>query len=738
MNYALFAKEDVTLKDHLYETLEKAKIIIEDYQASPLLKKTALLSAALHDFGKADFRFQKAIVKKDRPKISHALLTLGLVGKLIFESIESPYNALSIIAIASHHSPFTRTLFMEYGRYRNDLFPQISDVNILELKMILSNLINSIGIQETFIKIEKMDSMKFFLKAKEELASLTYSEKKKLREDFIFIQGVLMQADWLASSKKEKNVLNYPVELVRTDKKREDLNKFQRLASMVEGDIFITLPTGFGKTETSLFWARTNGGKRLFYILPTRTTINAMYKRLYNIWNDSQKDIVGLWHSRAEYYILREKISEENIEFLLDELIMYKYYFNPVNVTTPDQLILSLMNYKKYTLKSFPLKDSLVVIDEIHIYDEETLGLIKGLVKYLKDNYNVRFCIMSATFPEEIKKQFRFLKAKNLVSNDEVKKLYRSISRTTLTIHQHDIFQAISSIIQDVKKKCKVLIILNTVARAQKFYRILKNEFCKEYSELNNKIMLLHSRFTQEDRTYRELFLTRRELYPDVMVSTQVVNVSLDIDYDVLYTESCYPDELYQRAGRINRKSIGKAPKPIYVFKPIDYYPYDKKLMERAWALISEVDGKINSELDYITLVEKFYSEALNQELIDDSENRYEEIWKNVDPLYSIDLSDKEVQKLLKTRSGFINISAFPRTLLDRVVELENKYKTSSSETERYKLRVQLMEMLVDVPLNYKTIDRLKQLNGYWVIDAEYDNELGLILEEAEVHESII
>ncbi|MEM3398022.1 MAG: CRISPR-associated helicase Cas3' [Nitrososphaerota archaeon] len=737
MNHTLLAKENVTLKEHLYDTLNKANEIIEGYNVEPLIRKTTLLSAALHDVGKADSRFQKAIKEKTRPKVSHALLTLGFVGKIIKENIDPPHDALSIIAIASHHSPITRTLFMEYSP--DDAFPYINDAKIFELQMILIDLFKSINIQKASPRIERENSLKFFLEAKEKLAGLTYTEKKKLREDLIFIQGVLLQADWLASSRKEKTLLCYPAELVMTNKKREDLNRFQKLASLIEGDIFITLPTGFGKTETSLFWARSNGGKRLFYILPTRTTINAMHKRLRAIWRDMNEDLVGLWHSRAEFYILAEKIKEENIEGLRSDLLMYKYYFNPVNVTTPDQLILSLMNYKRYTLKSFPLKDSLVIIDEIHVYDEETLGLIKGLIKHLKEHYNVRFCIMSATLPYEIKKQFSFLNAENLLPEEELKNLYQSISRTKMVVFQHDIFQAIPDIIQEVKKKHKVLVVLNTVARAQKFHKDLKNELLREYGKIDDGvIMLLHSRFTQADRIKKEEILVRRESYPQILVSTQVVNVSLDIDYDVLYTESCYPDELYQRAGRINRSSLGRVQKPVYVFKPLDHLPYSKELMERAWDFISSYSEKIDSELDYIELAEDFYKEAFNQELIEDGECRYEIIWRNMDILYSIDLSDKEVQKLLKTRSGFINVPAYPKTLLEKVVELQDRYKDTTSEIERYKIMIQLMEMLVDVPLNYKTADILKQLNGYWIVDATYDSEFGLLMEGDEAHESII
>lgn len=736
MSFSLLAKDDGTLlREHLFETLREAEKILNEYNVDPLIRKATLHSSALHDVGKADSRIQEAIKQKAHPKVSHPLLTLSLVGKMIMKFIEPPYDSLSIIAIASHHSPFTRKLFMEYDV---DASPKIDQQALFEVKLIISELISSMGIGVFPPELEIENGVRIFLKAKENLVGLSYIEERKLREDFIIIQGVLMQADWLASSRREREPIYYPNELVRVDKRRDDLNRFQELASLVTGDIFITLPTGFGKTETSLFWAKTNKSKRLFYLLPTRTTINAMYKRLRNIWCDQHGDVVGLWHSRAEFYISKEKIEKESIESLLDELLMYKYFFNPVNITTPDQLILSLMNYKKYTLKSFPLRDSLVIIDEVHVYDEETLGLITGLVKHLKDNYNVKFCIMSATFPREIKKQFSFLNAKDLLPEEEVRKIYRNLSRTTLKVYEEDIFKAIPHIIHDSLKKKKVLVVLNTVSRAQKFYLDLREQLNQEYGRIDNmKIMLLHSRFTQRDRIEKEEVLSRRGDYPDILVSTQVVNVSLDIDYDTLYTESCYPDELYQRAGRVNRKSLGGV-KPIHVFKPLGYAPYNEKLIDRAWNIITQNYEKVSSELDYITLVEHFYEDALDKELIEESQFRYETIWRNLGSLYSIDLSEKEIQKLIKTRSGFINIPALPNIFLDELVNLVNKHQTSTSKAEKQKIKTQIMEMLVDIPLNYKTINRLKPWNDFWIIDADYDNKLGLLIDEHEVYESII
>lgn len=733
MKYELLAKPNEYLRDHLLETLNIAEKITINYRLNNNIRKAALVSAAFHDLGKADTRIQNALIQEKRTRLSHALLTLGLVGNLLKELLPTPYDILTLISIASHHSPFTKTLFMGYDATA----PQVREDRKSELKLIVQELLNRLGVKDIAPKIEEEIGLRVFYQAKDALP-IAIAERKKLREEFILIQGVLIQSDWLASSMKKISPLYYPKHIVKTKKRRKDFDHYQRIASTVRGNLFITLPTGYGKTETALFWARANDGKRLYYVLPTRTTINAMRKRLQTIWNDSAGNTVGFYHSRAELYLVEDS-SVNNYESVFDDLLIYKYFFTPINVTTPDQLILTLMNYKRYTLKSFPLMDSRLIFDEIHAYDEITLGLIKGLIRHLNEKYGTCFCIMSATFPRMIKEQFSFLKAKPLLSKDETQRIYRNIKRTKLKVNSYAIEKAIPSIIDDVKNGRRVLVVLNTVKKAQQFYQILRDRLIEKFGEqAENKIVLLHSRFTLLDRIKKEESLMTRKNLPQVLVATQVIEVSLDIDYDVLYTEACYPDALYQRAGRVNRRSTSTRPKPVYVFKPESYHPYKKELMDRAWNFICNYEDRIRSELDYLTMVEKFYQESFDIDEIEEGEERYDRIW-NIDPIYSVDLLDENIQSLLKTRSGYINIPAYPKEFLNKLIEVEMKIKEASSKYDKWKFRIERMKMSVDVPLTYNTVNLLKKISqGYWIIEARYDPKLGLMIDAPELCETVL
>ncbi|MGB9659704.1 MAG: CRISPR-associated helicase Cas3' [Nitrososphaerales archaeon] len=716
MEYKLLAKRDPdqSLRDHSMEVLDKAKQIINSLSNIPSkeLILASLLASAFHDLGKADYRFQNAIKQAKRPKVWHPFLSLAIAEGLISEVLRPPISNLTLLAIASHHSPLTFKLYDDEVQG----IPKINHID--ELRVILIELCKELNLDIICNKLSSSNLNDIIHNAVEVLHNAKLlptkpEERRRLREGFIFIQGVLMQADWLASSKSSLTKLRFPEKLVRTPSNQE-LNHYQELATTLEGNAFITLPTGCGKTETSLFWARANNGSRLFYVLPTMTTINAMHQRLKSLWQSlDAEDEVGFYHSRAEFY-LAMKFGEPE-EHIFDELKEYKYFFSPVNVTTPDQLILSLMNYKKYTLKSFPLRDSLLVFDEIHAYDEETLGMIKGLVKHLIDNYRCKICMMSATFPSALKTEFSFLSAKELLTKDKILQAYSNRRRTSFEFIEDSLMNEIDSIIKAATSGKKILVVLNTVKKAQEMYRALKPIGA----------YLLHSRYTFEHRMQKEATLLDKDRLPPILISTQIIEVSLDIDYDSMYTEACYPDSLVQRLGRVNRRNRFDVSK-VFVFSPESHWPYTEKLMDLSIDMLKQYSNKISSELDYLKLSESFYAQAFDHGRVEDGAQRYERIWECCRYIYSVDLSDMEVQKLLKTRSGFISIPAYPACYESNINELNLKIRESKDLNERRKLRFEKIKHLVEVPLMPSTASKIRKNDGDWFIDMEYDGEYGL------------
>lgn len=704
----LLAKPDVTLEQHLVDTLEYAKRLI-DYEREDDLNHSALIASAFHDIGKADSTFQLHLMGKRRGN-PHPLLALPIVDTVLSNTrLDRYYRDIILLAIASHHTPLSASLY-------DQLNPPLSINDKQELEDIVNKLCVLLNINRPDLSaIYDKSPKKILVRAKDSILNSNI-DKRGLRKDFIYVQGVLQEADWLASSKTELLKLDIPDRLVKNN------HPYQDKALTSKYNIFVTLPTGSGKTETALYWAKANYNYpyRVFYILPTITTIHAMFKRLRNI-----SEYVGEYHSNADLFL-------ESDNELDDELIMYKYYFMPLNVTTPDQLLLSLMNYKKFTLKSYSLYRSSIIIDEVHVYDAETFSLIKFLIRYLNDYYKARFCIMSATFPNKLKEELCFLNANELLNKEKIEYYYRSRNRTRIIYHDSTINDCIGQIIESAKR-CNTLVVVNTVKRAQDLYNAVKDSI--------DDVELLHSRYIFKDRRKKEESLTKcyrvgEEGGEDkvnkhtLLIATQLVEVSLDISYDTMFTESCYIDSLIQRCGRVNRYNEHKRPMTVNVLRPIDYHPYDKKILDVAINLIAEEYNNIRNELDYLNIANRFY-DMIWDDIRVESDERFYKIWDMCRYIYSVDISDKDAQELLTTRNGIISIPAVPIKFRDEIVVLQERLNLTNDKEKKRSIRREEKKYLVNVPLIKDFRDKLYKENiagdDFIFVNSEYDEKLGLV-----------
>ncbi len=231
----------------------------------------------------------------------------------------------------------------------------------------------------------------------------------------------------------------------------------------------------------------------------------------------------------------------------------------PFSITTPDQIFPFVFKYGGFERIYFTLGYSKMVVDEIQMYNPRMLAyMLKGLqtVKALGG----KIMIMTATFPAFLKKELNDLN----LSFDEVFEAnsddYR-IRHYVKAEKDRDILdETIMQGIEADEKEKKVLVICNTVNKAVEIYNRLKN---------TNKF-LLHSRFIQKHRKilanniqgFASNDISRRDSKGGIWITTQIAEVSLDIDFDILYTELSSIDSLIQRMGRVNRSGRYKPEKP--------------------------------------------------------------------------------------------------------------------------------------------------------------------------------
>jgi CRISPR-associated endonuclease/helicase Cas3 len=343
-------------------------------------------------------------------------------------------------------------------------------------------------------------------------------------------------------------------------------------------NIILIAPTGLGKTELAFLWAE---GEKFFYTLPLRVATNQIFERACSYFNitihtDDDPFIngnVGLLHSDADLYIVDKwkALRDTNWDGETPKIIEISKHFSlPVNISTGDQIFPSALKYPGYEKIYATLGYSKLIIDEVQAYDPRACAII---VKMIKDIVSLggKFLLMTATLPnfvrEELENKGIQLTEVNLYEEEireceEQKKICKieDITRHKIELRKKDIEEDIDEIIKLAKKGKRVLIVLNTVKKAISVYEKIKNK--KNKGEYNGFLEILHSEMTLNERKRREKELEKEfsnpkpenENSPKILVATQVVEASLDIDADYLFTEIAPIDSLVQRMGRVMRR----------------------------------------------------------------------------------------------------------------------------------------------------------------------------------------
>lgn len=674
------------------------------------------IAIIFHDLGKSAKDFQnlmKNLIK------SYNFRHEWLSGSVLLD-IDMPEDEKELVlnAILSHHKNFkelkdrykkcqsTKEMIEdgdEIDLKENRIFEK--EIDTLDFAWIKSYLENFKIYIKNFTKTDPLAFAKPLPKILQKWTTISkdnIGEKEKWQN--IFLSASLSICDHNASANLDRI-------LILKESNFEFLNtilepfKHQQDSWSSQDNILLIAPTGQGKTESALGWLRNqlkNRQGRAFYLLPFTASINAMVRRVSKNFKDD--GLVGLLHAKAKFFI-DEFYEKKDGQTFADIADLNKKVYKPLKVATPYQILKWAFGVKGFEKGLTELAGSYLIIDEIHVYNDELYQNMLFFLEWLIKKLCVKIFIMSATLPTFIQKQLESeLKVKIIKPQIE---LLQNLKRHRISLIESKMEDKILEYING--KNLKILIVCNTVSKAQEIYNLLG---CYD-----SKIML-HSRFNAADRVrIEDKILTKQ---PKILIGTQAIEVSLNIDYDVIFSEIAPLDSLLQRFGRVYR---GRRIKPdqepnCFIFTDID--PIFKKIYTRPNVLentLNELRKHNEEQIDeekVQTMLDNVY------EPIKIDENEKINFFKMLDGLYPYNVYEDNEEQF---DSQFDGVEVLP-------CELESKFDEYVSKGRFLEAEKLLVPISKSKFYQYKKYGYIssKLKKGYIkIVCLKYDSELGLL-----------
>lgn len=339
---------------------------------------------------------------------------------------------------------------------------------------------------------------------------------------------------------------------------------------------------GLGKTEAAL-WAAygllsTGAASGMYFALPTQATANQMYKRVSDflsvVTDKYAHSVAKLTHGSAG--ILQDFGSEGGpggswYDSSKNALLA------PFGVGTIDQALMACLNVRFSGVRAFAMAGKVLIVDEVHSYDAYTGTVLKSLIDFVLGGGG-SVILLSATLTNQAVTMLTGV----VPSTDAYPRITAKLSIPVLLGTPDKMVEvrygigmddALKGALRDAGRGAQVLFIVNTVADSMEVYahcvRVLGG----------SRVGLLHSRFTAGDRQKNEAHWCK--LYGKggdrsvgrILIGTQVLEQSLDLDADVMYTFLAPTDMLFQRMGRLQRhasnvRPVGFETPILYVITP--------------------------------------------------------------------------------------------------------------------------------------------------------------------------
>ena len=594
-----------TLKEHHKDIVTCAEMFFLEYGEyfTEKEKKLVVEACRIHDLGKVNLVFQAMICPKlaekfhidvrKTPQIPHGFLSAVTISLDEFDDLSELFSDKDF-------GPFITAVYYHHDREDHYNSPAIRKY---AEKYYMKQIEEYLNRKIRKLNCSNLDDLLF----RNNVYTGKYIPDSNAWKEYLLIKGLLNKFDYTVSAgyeNAESAIDLHEKKLVKNIEKflnGKELRPAQKFMKMNrDKNLIVIAPTGSGKTEASLLWMN---GEKSFYTLPLKVSSNAIYLRIKE--NYEYKD-VALLHSDAIAVYLREYNGNEDIG---EKYERSKMLSQPLTVCTVDQLFRFVYRALGTEIFAATLKYSKLVLDEIQAYEPRVIATIIYGLKMIQE-MGGKFAIITATFPPVLKyfmEQYGLFEGKQYIFKDFTGKEYQveKYPRHKVEIRHSEMN------LDEIRlrgKNRKVLVICNTVSKAQKLYKKLEGE----------NVWLLHSKYIRRDRAFleRKIMGFSESGESGIWITTQIVEASLDIDFDILYTEMCTADSLLQRMGRCNRKGrYCPNEANIVVFDNRNGVSegkrrsvYEDKLYDRSLELLSKYEHILFSEDKKTAYMNEVYS----------------------------------------------------------------------------------------------------------------------------------
>jgi len=427
------------------------------------------------------------------------------------------------------------------------------------------------------------------------------------------------------------------------------------------GLVVVEAPMGEGKTEAAMYladrWNAELHQRGIYFALPTQATSNQMFGRVRQFLKGRFADenvLLQLQHGHASLLeefetLLKESSRVLKLQNVLDDaqhachdctpsVVAAEWFTHrkrgllaPFGVGTVDQALLAVLQTRHVFVRLFGLAHKTVIVDEVHAYDAYMSALLERLLEWLAA-LGSPVLLLSATLPKERRDRLVMAYRKGLglaaepLAFDQAEDHYPRIiwttreqchvrhieasAQNTRNLHLHRVHEDVTELGNKLQQALEhggcAAVICNTVQTAQDVYESLKPYFAAD------ELDLLHARYLFKDRAEREARTLKRFGKSEsknvrsryVLVSTQIIEQSLDLDFDLMVTQLAPADLMLQRSGRLHRHQRDARPPglenaTLWICSPTiagdgkpDFgkskYVYDEHVLLRSWLAVKD------------------------------------------------------------------------------------------------------------------------------------------------------